>query len=893
MKRKDKLTVNTLAGSNLKTRKKQYSIMIIGILLAMIFSSGILFFASSLSSTLTKAAQDAFGLQDAILTNADENAIINAKEKGLIDKYCFSHVIGMISADDESLASYVGYYDDEAMKLSNISFIEGNYPQAENEIAFEKAALARLRLNAKIGDTIQLRLYPQNGNEVSKEFIEKEYKLVGIATDKHTNLTKSYGDIQSIQLPSVFVSQGTQTEVGKKELLAAYVTTAKENNTDLELFVYNNYDYHIFIYANYKNRINFQTDAVFSAPIASFTIILAVVLLIIACLGIINAFSNNLNERKKQIGMFKTLGATKRQIINIYGREAFFITLICVPFSLIVSYFGIKLLIGLIDENLTFVPNIAVLLLSGIFSVVCVMAAALIPLIKASRISPIQSIRNIEISRKMKKKKIKSQKEFSMPRLLSQRNLSFNRGRQIAVCFILIATILISSYGFSYLDFVSKEWFYDAPNDYELRMSSFMQSSDNLKSESTGFSESDKQDIMLSPYVKAVAGSKICKAIMRFDEYDDYLKLIHSEFDFEQGEGADLSFLTPENIHEHIVLNQTPYYKDEYDIDGNSAEIQMVSFDESYLAEYKNLIEDGEFNMNKINSGEEIILYMPKEISLSVNHSSYGDYTTIGTHSYSNERILAAAKPSYKAGDTFDFTVINRDNKNSPYERKDYSLKIGAIVHEMPNARNSNELTIITTTSAMDSFCPQNKYKYLWADLATECDEEINKEMLDLLNGIAGTYYDTDVYSDFEYAKEQETSNKTFFLSLISIIILFLSISGGIINNSLTAQIRESKRKIGTMRAVGASHRDIFSSYIRQLLSIFGISYGVGFGGFLISYWLIYAITKAQNFEFTFYFNIHQTIIACLILFAICSANLWLKIKQETKNSIIDNIREL
>lgn len=39
---KNKLTVNRLAMGNLRARRKQYTLMIIGIILAMIFSSGVL-----------------------------------------------------------------------------------------------------------------------------------------------------------------------------------------------------------------------------------------------------------------------------------------------------------------------------------------------------------------------------------------------------------------------------------------------------------------------------------------------------------------------------------------------------------------------------------------------------------------------------------------------------------------------------------------------------------------------------------------------------------------------------------------------------------------------------------------------------------------------------------
>ena len=49
---KKKLTVNRLAMGNLKARKKQYTLMIIGIVLAMIFSSGVMFFGFTMLSSL-------------------------------------------------------------------------------------------------------------------------------------------------------------------------------------------------------------------------------------------------------------------------------------------------------------------------------------------------------------------------------------------------------------------------------------------------------------------------------------------------------------------------------------------------------------------------------------------------------------------------------------------------------------------------------------------------------------------------------------------------------------------------------------------------------------------------------------------------------------------------
>ena len=55
--KRQKLTINKLAFGNLKARRKQYTLMIIGILLAMIFSSGTLFFVSCFQSSREEQAR--------------------------------------------------------------------------------------------------------------------------------------------------------------------------------------------------------------------------------------------------------------------------------------------------------------------------------------------------------------------------------------------------------------------------------------------------------------------------------------------------------------------------------------------------------------------------------------------------------------------------------------------------------------------------------------------------------------------------------------------------------------------------------------------------------------------------------------------------------------------
>ena len=124
---------------------------------------------------------------------------------------------------------------------------------------------------------------------------------------------------------------------------------------------------------------------------------------------------------------------------------------------------------------------------------------------------------------------------------------------------------------------------------------------------------------------------------------------------------------------------------------------------------------------------------------------------------------------------------------------------------------------------------------------------------------------------------------------------IIFAICGSIVNNSLTARIRGNKRSLGTLRAFGADSNELVKSYIKQLVSMF--SWGMLFG--FVIYIIIYIINSPlqkkyiTDREFFMNFNPWITVVFCIVLFAVCSINLWVKIKAETKNSIIDNIREL
>ena len=83
--KKKKLTFNSLALGNLKHRKKRYTLMVLGIVLSMVFSSSIIYFAYSVYSTSTEQQKIECGLYDQFGSGADEDAFTEAQLAGAVE----------------------------------------------------------------------------------------------------------------------------------------------------------------------------------------------------------------------------------------------------------------------------------------------------------------------------------------------------------------------------------------------------------------------------------------------------------------------------------------------------------------------------------------------------------------------------------------------------------------------------------------------------------------------------------------------------------------------------------------------------------------------------------------------------------------------------------------
>ena len=925
MKKKNKLTINTLAMGNLKQRKKQYTILIIGIILAMVFSSGIMFFVSTLLSSVEETKNRSFGKCESIYVGTQNIDFENDPISEYIGEYGLLHTVGGAYAEDKAGAFAVSYIGEGAEELYYPTLLEGRLPEKKGEIAVERSMLVKLGCSGSaVGDNISFNMLVPDGMVFTDKSEKKTYILTGILIDRRSNLDYYFdGDKYYPYIPGAIVSGEEETALGGKELSVAYFNYAESYNHKNEV----QYDRYL------KSKEPYNDTNAWEIPKRTYTdygpmntndiegdmyyaVAFSLILALISCLVIVNSFSNNLRERKKQIGMLRAVGATKRQIVRIFAREAFIISLISAPVSLVISYFGVRIALRIIGDYFYFTPKLWVLFCGALLGVLMVMGASLISLVSASRISPMQAIRNTEMNRKMKKRKIHSQKSFNVPSLLSKRNLFFFRFRQVVVSLLLTLTISLSCFGFSAVKHEMKQI---SVGDYEYTLYASVSFDDpfaNLLDHNTGLTENDLSYLKSTGYFENIDAIKTCSANIMTEEFSDYMLLSlvaadMSSFAFELQDSG----LTKDNYIKKITSEISPQYLDAKKRYGYDTEIYLSSltgYTENMLETLDDSLIAGEIDFEKLSSGEEIILYVKEEIGTYLDpyylEEGYAFLYTTGDPDYHEKQgieIFDREKCPYKVGDEINLSVVfseYADEKTGKFnfERFDKKVKIGALVRSLPDSSLfygsvSSDLSVITNIDGYDRLTGNlSKYKSSGLRLEDEITEETDEAICYELEQLSLQGNGISYRSEYAFAQKNKEQIMTFIYAMLLVIILFFAICGSIINNALSARIREGKREIGTLRAVGADMSVLVKSYIKQLLSMFGWGFGFGFGIYTAGWLALYIAIKFFKVPMKVYsFSVFECLLMCAVLFGICAFNLYFKIKKEMKHSIVENIREL
>lgn len=347
---------------------------------------------------------------------------------------------------------------------------DGKVPANENEVAVEKNFLDKNGMkDAKVGDKIVLtqgQRQLDDGSYVTGSYFDKGEKFVPSGDEKEYTITAILHTNPATKYSSVW--RGISEDELKNGDICAYFTLAKQNSSAYSTIEAIQKDYKIDDYqANEDVLASYLSGRQGGFLVTMLPIVLVVLILIViaSVMLIYNAFGMSLSERVRYLGMLASVGATKSQKRKSIYFEGAILGAIGIPVGILAGILGIGItlklvghkiistgmIVGVNDSNMqmkTVVPAWAIIgiILVSIFTI---FISAFIPARKASKITPIDAIRQRQ-EIKVKPKKLKApkyiKKIFGYEGELAYKNLKRNgkKSRLITVSIALSIVLFIS-----------------------------------------------------------------------------------------------------------------------------------------------------------------------------------------------------------------------------------------------------------------------------------------------------------------------------------------------------------------------------------------------------------------------------------------------------------------
>ena len=395
--------------------------------------------------------------------------------------------------------------NDKFIENMSVKLKEGRLPENDTELAISTRINEKFNTNYKVGDTITLNINETEQN--MENGISKTYKIVGIIERPILAIESYYVDW--------FTAITKMQNVNKKANIAVLYNKPKdyiknteninnmtktENNEDGVSFSglsnkYKSYKYNLMVNKELLAYEGASLDDETLKTIYGLGAFIIGIVLVSSVFVIRNGFEISITERLKQYGMLSSIGATKKQIKKSVYFEGFILGLIGIPLGIISGVFAIYILVNVVNyilkdyiskgTLLTYSMSWIAIAISVFVSIITIWLSCKKSAKKASKVSPIEAIRNSE-DVKLKAKKVKCPKIitkiFKTGGEIAYKNLkrSKKKYRTTVISIIVSIVIFISISSFIQYGFKMSEAYYTEMN-YNYMV--FMQENEDNKEE--------------------------------------------------------------------------------------------------------------------------------------------------------------------------------------------------------------------------------------------------------------------------------------------------------------------------------------------------------------------------------------------------------------------------
>ena len=478
--------LNRLTIKNLRLNKKRTIVTIIGIILSTALMVGIGLLFSSFQDLMIRDTIGYSGKYEAKYNDVDLIKLNDIKNKNFT--YFYEKPIGFSKI--ESSNEYKPYMYITSVNreyFDELKLIEGDIPKNENEIVISNHVITNGGLDYKVGDIVTFTYGSRNidGNITlaNNELVDGEF-----LTNEGTHTYKIVGIVDRSNFESYSASGYT-----------AFTVDVNSDNGNVNLYVMFNKNKNIIKQSeelakelNYNGDINYNStllalygESTYGNVMSSMggMMIIMLSLVSIGCIIVIyNSFAISVMERKKEFGLLSSIGATKRQLSHTVFFEAVFVGVIGIILGILGAYIGIgcviliinNLISDMLEYKLHLVTNPLFIIIPVIFMIIVIGVSAFIPSRRASKVSPIEAIRqNDDI--KINKKKIRTSKLvlklFGIEGEIALKNIKRNKKKyRVTIVSLFISIVLFISFS-SYMNYTlntASSVMGEVPYDYQI-----------------------------------------------------------------------------------------------------------------------------------------------------------------------------------------------------------------------------------------------------------------------------------------------------------------------------------------------------------------------------------------------------------------------------------------
>lgn len=762
----------------------------------------------------------------ALYRNVDESTVMKLAAHHDVKTYGLRSDAGYMNLEDATVSMM--YMDRTGMELYKVKLKEGQLPQKENDIVVSKGILEALGQNGKIGDTITVpyQILKDDGLDYTKE---KEFRICGFLADNESSKEqKQYTSLVS----EAFLKAEIPVEQVKYRFLLQ-VNGQKGNTTADYTETIQNIARQFGISEDDMN-INKEYLAANYVDPATIPVIVGIMLIVVLA-GIITIYSVyyvSMNQRVREFGKLKAIGATKRQLRQIVLREGMGVALFAIPIGLLIGTVAVKVVLlqfvehakdsnVLVTEAYKVVAKGEVQLyywwiyLLAIAVTLCTVYLSLMkPMRMAAKVSEIEAMRYQGGSKRQKSSR-KGYQFLNIGRL-TKRNLAENKKKSTITIVSMAVSMAVTGI-------------------FVMMVATVLSCANPM--------ESAKSSIVgqyeISPIVES--GNK---------EHPEY-EWAEVQKNNPLNEGLKQQIEELDGVERVDVFTALKVSGGPFEEEIGTEFINGVP--EEYAEELKKGITEGNVTYEELKSGDKVIL----------------------------DRALLHWYPDIKVGDKLKLNIHDGDNT---FQKE---IEVAAIGEYGRGLTNYN--CLIMAKEGAEKLTINNSSSYFQVIADKDYDEALEASLQAIVDGSGRLQMRTwkNEYDTWENAIQMTRG------ACYAFIIILAAISIMNLINTMINSVHVRKKELGMMQAIGMSDRQLMK--MLQLEGIFYtvgtliISIGVGS---LAGYPLFLYAKRTGMFDIsTYHYPVTAAIIIILTLFVIQMLLAIFIAKSVRKDSLIERIR--